>query len=198
MARHNRTGRSKTSARFVMLEEYLLRSVAWKEASLLARCALVELMRRYNGSNNGYIHLSTRELGPLLGKSHAHAARALIELEDLGFIHCQRLGSFATRNRKASEYLLAMFKNDVTGHRPSRQFMQYVARSLSHQRDNTGTPVRHKKDSCALRSHQRDRQSKNKPVHCHTSETHLDINHSLTNIDDAPTHARDELAGAVR
>lgn len=185
MARHNKTGRSKTASRFVMLEEYLLRSDAWQEASPNARAALIELLRRYNGTNNGSIRMGVRELGPLLGRSHHYAARALLELEELGFIECKSLGGFAMRNRKASEYLLTMHRCDLTGNRPVKTFMQHIpARSLSHQCDNTVSPVRHTKDNCSLRYHQCD-NGKSKPQqidtsHCLTHATHLNINHTPT------------------
>lgn len=185
MARHNKTGRSKTAARFVMIEEYILRSDAWRDATLYARCALIELMRRYNGKNNGSIAISIRDLAGLLSCQKSRAARALLELEELGFIETKRIGGFAVRNRKASEYLLTMHRCDLTGHVPVKAFMQHASsRSLSTNVDNTVHPRGLAKDNYPRRSTTVDNENA-KPRQtatalCPPQRTHLYINHTPT------------------
>jgi hypothetical protein len=46
----------------VRLFRFVKRSQAWHDLSLAARCALIELIDRYNGINNGMIGLGVREL----------------------------------------------------------------------------------------------------------------------------------------
>ena len=47
--------RTKGGPGFVQLYRFIKRSQAWHELSLPARCALIELLDRYNGINNGMI-----------------------------------------------------------------------------------------------------------------------------------------------
>src|SRR5262245_49229213 len=72
-------------APFVMLQKWMLASPAWQSLSSKAIAAYIELARRYNGMNNGQLHLSVRELGTRLTCSKKTAARAIRELMDKGF-----------------------------------------------------------------------------------------------------------------
>jgi DNA-binding Lrp family transcriptional regulator len=70
--------------------------------------------------------VSVRTLARELNVSKSAVARQLIELEDAGFIETAKLGTFARRNRKASEYRLTTFQCDVTGELPTKKFMRSV------------------------------------------------------------------------
>jgi hypothetical protein len=126
-------GRKSTGPPFVQLFKYMLRSPAWLALSATAQAAYVRLALRYDGCNNGMLVLSVRTLARELHVSRATAARALIELEDAGFIETAKIGRFARRNRQASEYRLTTFRCDVTGELPSKKFMQIT--------DTIGTPA---------------------------------------------------------
>ena len=88
----------------------------------MARCAWLELVRLYNGTNNGRIVLSAQKLAERLGRSKSHAARALLELEVAGFIATETIGTFTRRDRKASEYRLTHLRCDVSQRPASKEF----------------------------------------------------------------------------
>jgi hypothetical protein len=130
----NRTGRRRHGPRFVSLPHYLLDSQAWRWASLPARAAFVELVKLYNGANNGRLALAARDLAARLRCSRATAARALIELERKGFIECTKLGAFSLKQRHASEYRLTLHRCDVSLALPTKAFMRWQpGNGLTHE-----------------------------------------------------------------
>ena len=74
--------RPSKGPKFVRLFHFVKLSQAWHDLSLAARCALIELIYRYNGGNNGTIGLGVRQLSDALHCSRDTAARALRELDD--------------------------------------------------------------------------------------------------------------------
>src|SRR4051794_13495438 len=98
-------GKKPKGPPFVQLHKYMLLSPAWLALSCIAKAAYVQLASRYNGTNNGTLGLSVRVLATELQISRNSASRALIELDDAGFIECTLLASFTlSKDRKASEY----------------------------------------------------------------------------------------------
>ena len=63
----DRQGRSKRRGKFVALGNGLLTSAAWRSLSGGAIRYYIELRRRFNGMNNGELHLSVREAVDALG-----------------------------------------------------------------------------------------------------------------------------------
>ena len=108
-----------------MLHFYMLESEAWRSLSLPARSAFVEIARRFNGTNNGRIGMSGRQLATLLHTSRATATRALQELAAKGFIEVVRRGAFSNKFKLASEWRLTIHRCDVTGEIPSKAFMKW-------------------------------------------------------------------------
>jgi hypothetical protein len=92
----------KQTKPFVMLPKYMIRSDAWQALSGGAVAAYVELACRYDGLNNGRLHLSCRE-----------------QAESR---HCS---SVKDRKRQAAEYRLTGFHCDVTRQPPSKAFMKW-------------------------------------------------------------------------
>ncbi|WP_421695014.1 hypothetical protein [Aestuariivirga sp.] len=125
--KHNRTGRTRHAARFVMLEHYLLNSPAWRSLSLAARLAFIEMARLFVPGRNGRLAMSGRMLAEALPISRATAARALQELTARGFIEAVKPGGFNMKagEGRATEWRLTLHKCDVTGERPSRAFMRW-------------------------------------------------------------------------
>jgi hypothetical protein len=126
---HDKTRRSRRKlAPFIALERYITASPAWKSLSLAARCAYLELLALYNGSNNGRIALSARTLASRLPISRATASRALRELEDRGFIEVTRPGGFNLKSgdRRATEWRLNRFFCDATSKAASKAFMRWM------------------------------------------------------------------------
>ena len=72
MAKHDRSGRSKTSGKHVRLYRWLLDSVAYRSLNPVERSLLVELYNFYNGENNGKIFLSVRVAAECLNVLHPH------------------------------------------------------------------------------------------------------------------------------
>jgi hypothetical protein len=101
--------------RHVRLYHWMLQTEAWKDLGAAARAIYVELERRYNGSNNGLIHYSAREAARDVKISKGTAARALIELQEHGFIIVEKRGAFHCKVRHASEYRLTIYDSNVEG-----------------------------------------------------------------------------------
>jgi hypothetical protein len=174
--RRRKKGRSAQP--FIQIFNYMLATPAWLSLPAMARAAYIQIAARYNGSNNGKISLSSRELADELGCARATAARALTNLDDAGFIRPTSIGQFKLRNRKASEYRLTAFRCDETGEAATKDFQQWAPADRSdglthetvryHQR---ATPP----PKSASRSHPRDRQPENIDSHGLMGETLLDL-----------------------
>lgn len=104
-----RTGRSHKGKRseegqYVPLTYGLLKSVAWRSLSGAAVKVYLELHTRFNGSNNGQMHLSYSEAQKALGMGKATVQRAYAELQEKGFLALQEEGNWY--NRRAHEWRL--------------------------------------------------------------------------------------------
>ena len=121
-SRVNATGRSTNVPRFVMLHHYVIDSPAYRSLSCTARSLLIEVWRRYNGSNNGHISFSSREAAERTGVSKNTAAKALRELEDRGFLKARQRGSFHLKIRHATEWTLT--GEDLNGQPATKDFMR--------------------------------------------------------------------------
>ena len=156
-----RTGGGKTKRRrnngptFIQLFHWMIRTPACRSLSSNAVAAWIELANRYDGTNNGRLHLSCRELAELRpDMSPSTAARAFRELVDIGFAHPVRASGFNVKDRKrqATEYALTHLFCNATGRPASKEFASWkpkatppVARSENisrcHHRDTTVSPV---------------------------------------------------------
>jgi len=92
------------------------RSSAYHGLSVYARCALIELIDRYTGANNGTIGLGVRELAEELRCSKNAASKALHELDDAKLAHPLTVGAW--RGKRASEWRLTFIRCDKTGELP--------------------------------------------------------------------------------
>jgi hypothetical protein len=90
-------GRSKKGGKFVRLGDGMLTSEAWKSLSGSAIKYYIELRRRYNGANNGDLHLSLEEARKCLRMARDTVLRVQQELVDKGFIHMTKRGGFHQR-----------------------------------------------------------------------------------------------------
>jgi DNA-binding transcriptional MocR family regulator len=149
MSRRNSTdctGRSKKAARHVRLYYWMMQTAAWKSLNANQRAIYVEMAARYNGSNNGRIHFSTREAATAVHISKATAARDLAVLVERGFIVAVTRGGFNVKHkqRQSTEWRLTEFNCDVTGALPSKDFARWSPESISrsHYRPTNGPVVR--------------------------------------------------------
>ena len=128
-------GRSSGKRQFVMIYRNVKRSAAYHGLSLYARAALIELIDRYTGCNNGMIALGVRELAYELRCSRGAASMALRELDDAGLARPVTMGAF--RGRRASEWRLTFYRCDKTGELPMTQWEQREPFSQSTRKDAT-------------------------------------------------------------
>ena len=157
-------GRSVTGPRYVALRYYMLDSQAWHALSPIGVKALIEIMRLYNGHNNGQLGMAASTLADRLSCSKSHASRALNELEEKGFIGVQKVGTFRRRDRLASEYFLTEFRNDVSSASPTNEFMRWrPPPTVPKNRVSVPTWWRMQEHPCS-RSHRRDRQGHLEPI----------------------------------
>lgn len=124
-SRHNRKGRSKSGPPFVRLPWFLLDCEAWRALTPAARAVYLEVARRYNGSNNGFLGLSVREAAERCRINKDTASRALEALRVAGFIECITPGGFSRKDRHASEWRLTIERCDRSGNGPTKAFMRW-------------------------------------------------------------------------
>ena len=126
MARnHNSKGRRTSGPPFLQLFKHMLKSEAWQTLKPAARCVYISITDRYDGSNNGYLAASVRDLAAecLIDKNTVTASiDALIER---GLIERKQEGSFACKVRLAAEYRLTCYKCDRTGQAATNAFRQW-------------------------------------------------------------------------
>ncbi|WP_406736548.1 hypothetical protein [Thioclava sp. GXIMD4215] len=107
--------------KFVQLGRSLLAHWRRLHLSCGARSLHVELIDRYNGSNNGRIYLSSREAAELLGVTRNTIMRYYEELAILGFIKETRPHALGVEGKgRASEWRLTHLAADGKG--PTRDF----------------------------------------------------------------------------
>jgi hypothetical protein len=149
---------------------------AWREASLAARCLLVEMLARYRPGNIGTLEWSVRRVADILRVSKSTASAVLTELETIGWIEVTRAGSFS-RRCVASRYALAMFANDVTGEPATNAFEHWrpdgprpmATRSrVSKQVRSVRSEVQHSPSRNEFLSVAKDAEPPTKPVAAET------------------------------
>ena len=127
-ARFSRRKRKKgqietVEEQYKKLRHTMLQSDAWRNLSGQSIKVYLELCRRFNGRNNGKIHLSQAEAGRLLHIGKSTAKRALLELEKHGFIKYASRGSFY--GRLAATFILT--DNSYQGHPPTNEWTSWKA-----------------------------------------------------------------------
>ena len=123
------TGRTKGSERFVQIPHYMLNCPAWASLSGNTTKVFVDLLKRFNGYNNGVIHDGVREAAKIgIGKNIC--ARALQKLEQKGFIRCIRDPSFDLKTRESREW--AITDRKFGDNLPTKDFMKWGCENLNH------------------------------------------------------------------
>jgi len=99
-----RSGKRSQEGQYAPLPYALLKSPAWRSLSGSSVKVFMELHTRFNGSNNGKIHLSMNEAAAALGIGKATAQRAFLELQTKGLIVLTTPGAWY--HRRAHEWRL--------------------------------------------------------------------------------------------
>ena len=174
--------RTKGGPAFVQLYRFIKRSQAWHDLSLPARCALLELLDRYNGINNGMIGLGVRELASALRCSRGGAAKALRELDDAGLARPITGGHW--KGKRATEWRLTFYVCHKTGELPIRS---WPARQVSTHEATEVHPQGHKAAECPPTRTHNGKSSMNDHAKCPPTRPHIDIYHTgMASADGAP------------
>ena len=105
-------GRSKKGHKHTQLWHSMQDSPAWQSLSLSARCVWLEIMRRFNGFNNGDIPLSCREVSELCHISKGTASKAFKELIKKGFIKVGMYSSFTCKYKKSRRWIITHYPHN--------------------------------------------------------------------------------------
>lgn len=149
--KRNRNGRSDHVSRFAALPHWLMDMPAWRTMSAIPRAVFIEVVRRYNGSNNGRISLSAREVAKLVNIGRATAADALKDLTARGFIQVASPGGFGQKASedgpvgRAARWRLTEHKCDVTGALPTKDFARWEGEApakRAHRKNKTRSAPR--------------------------------------------------------
>lgn len=112
---------------FVMLPRYLFDCPAYRSLRPVSRALLFEVIRRFDGSNNGYIGLGYREAGDACGINKDTAQKAFDELRGKGFLRPRRMGGFNMKDpsaNRATEWRLTWFK--AGNEKPTHDYKNFV------------------------------------------------------------------------
>ena len=137
--------KAEPTARHVRLYRWEIYSGAYRSLDLYARCLLVELKALYNGANNGDLYMSLRDATRKLSTGMHQATAAFRQLVDRGFIKARQRGAFQWKQRHATCWLLTEYDCDVTGHKATKDFMQW--RPESDPKGKRRMPLRQQMDA---------------------------------------------------
>jgi hypothetical protein len=122
-----------------MLPHWAFDCPAYRTLKPGPRALLWELIRRYNGTNNGRIGFSQRDMSVAIAIADRETVAGYVrELERRGFIVASRRAGFNVKvaDRRASEWVLTWFK--VGEAPPSKPFMSW----RPDENGGTGNPAR--------------------------------------------------------
>ena len=105
----NATGRSSGKRtgnvlRFIQLFYWEMDCAAYRALSCYARALLLEIRKRYDRTNNGKISMAVREAAALLNCHKDTAAKALLELQEKGWICATQKGRFDWKTKMATTW----------------------------------------------------------------------------------------------
>lgn len=125
----NAKGRSKRSPPFVMLPHYVLKSAAYCSLKPGPVSLLVQIVLRYNGSNNGQIGFGRRDACKAINVSDKDTvAKYFRELEEKGLVKATKQGGFNMKDpssRRATEWAITWER--LNEQPPTKEFMKWKA-----------------------------------------------------------------------
>ena len=122
-----------------MLPRWVVRSPAWRALGPVDRAIYLELRDRFNGQNNGMIGLGCREAAEAVNVSKDTANRAMVRLEEYGFVEPTTKGFYKPLGRAATEWLLTELPDNRTGHAALKTFASWTPEKQIPRR-TSGTP----------------------------------------------------------
>jgi hypothetical protein len=103
---------------FVKLPYWLMDLPNWQRLKGSSVSVYLQLLRHYDGQNNGRVFLSVRDASALCGINKETAAAAFGQLEDEGLIENMRSYSASRTQRLAPEWWFTHLPCNVTGQFP--------------------------------------------------------------------------------
>jgi DNA-binding transcriptional regulator YhcF (GntR family) len=116
----------------------MMESVAWRSLKPAERAVYVELRRRFNGVNNGWLALSVRDAAERCNINKDTASKALATLQERGFTECVTPGGFTRKVRHATEWRLLDERCNKTGALPSKAFMRWRPAEVAERETRSG------------------------------------------------------------
>lgn len=117
------SGRSKKDGWHIRFYHWELDTPAFRSLSPNSKTLLIELKRRYNGTNNGQIALGLRDAAEVIHATRNTASKAFGELQERGFIRLAQIGSFSQKVRHATTWALNEYP--LNGQLPSKEFASF-------------------------------------------------------------------------
>jgi hypothetical protein len=111
--------RQKSTEPFIMIPKWLIESPSYRQTSPADRAVYVELFATYDGTNNGRLFRSVRDLSDRCNIHKDTAAKAYTNLAAAGLIENTRPPRLAQRGRMAAEWRLTHLPCNLTGRPPS-------------------------------------------------------------------------------
>ena len=111
--RHHKGGEKKGG--FFNFRHDIFESAAYRDMRPNARSALNEIIKRFNGFNNGYISFSVREMAQRLNVSPDTAGKAITSVKEHGFIKVTEDSGFNVKDRKARRFALTFEIIEIKG-----------------------------------------------------------------------------------
>lgn len=131
--------KGRSTARFVMLPEWLQRSEAWATMKPGPRALYLELKRRFTGFNNGDIFLSQRDAAKALNITKDTATTYFRDLIERGFITMTQGGHLGPSGiGQAAKWALQEETQD--GRLPAKGFMSWRGKQNPVQKIRSPRP----------------------------------------------------------
>jgi hypothetical protein len=166
--------RKKGYRRFIQLYMNVKRSPQYHDLSPYARCALIELLDKYTGINNGMIVMGCRELQERMHCAPSTALKALHDLDDAGLAHPMKVGNYV--GKKATEWRLTFYLSNKTGDLPVTHWPQRdYCSSGEALKPCSVRVVKRKGADCSSGEAQTPNFSMNEAPDCSSGEAHIDI-----------------------
>lgn len=127
----NATGRSSGTKPFCMLHNWVFDCPAYRSLKPGPRAVLWELIRRYNGTNNGRIAYGARDMARAIHVTDRQTIAAYErELEAKGFIKAVQRGGFSVKvsDRRVTEWALTWEK--IGDELPTKEFIRWRANKM--------------------------------------------------------------------
>lgn len=92
------------NGRFMAVPNHIWDSPAMRDCDAKSRVVFLEILRRYDGYNNGHIPLSVREAAQKVNISKGTANNKIHELVKVGLINITKNSGFNMKGRTSREY----------------------------------------------------------------------------------------------